>query len=253
MSLSGQDFIRYSRHLLMADVGEEGQEALLDSRVLVVGAGGLGCPVSLYLAAAGVGRLTLCDPDEVELTNLQRQVLYGTYDCGRPKVVAAREALERLNPGVVIEEVQRGVDEAIWQGDPDRFDVVVDCTDNLAARHWLNRQCLDTVTPLISASAMGWEGMLMQFDFVNCPSICLACAIPEGSPEPVANCSNSGVIGPVLGTMGSMQAIAVIKTLLGQPMPHGQVQRFDARAGQWLTLSISRHPDCPVCEGQTEE
>lgn len=251
MSLSGRDFIRYSRHLLMADVGEEGQERLLQSRVLIVGLGGLGCPAALYLAAAGIGHLTLCDPDVVELTNLQRQILYKETDCGKPKVECAQSALAALNPGVTVIARQHKADETLWRGSvrnsPAGFDLVLDCTDNMAARHFLNRQCLATKTPLVSASAMGWEGQIVTFDFARQHSGCLACAIPEGSPEPTATCANSGVIGPVLGAMGSMQAIAAIKVLLGQPIAHGQLQRFDGKRSTWFTLNISPNPACGVC------
>lgn len=244
--LSGRDFIRYSRHLLMADVGEAGQHKLLNGRALIVGLGGLGCPVALYLAAAGVGHLSLCDPDRVELTNLQRQVLYKEADCGKAKVDSARGALLALNPALDIVALQQPVAELAWpeQG----YDVVLDCTDNLKARHCLNRHCLQARTPLISAAAMGWEGQLTSFDFSAGCGPCLACAIPEGSPEPIATCSNTGVIGPVLGAMGSLQAIAAIKVLLGQPVNYGVLQRYDAKRDQWLSLNIASNPGCAVCQ-----
>lgn len=248
MPLSGRDFIRYSRHLLMADVGEAGQEQLLRARVLIVGLGGLGCPVALYLAAAGIGHLGLCDGDVVELTNLQRQILYNEADCGKAKVICAREHLLALNPGLDIEAFKQQVDHNLW-GSID-YDLVVDCTDNLDARHWLNRQCLQTRTPLISAAAMGWEGQLVSLDFRGARSPCLACAIPEGSPAPVATCANSGVIGPVLGTMGSLQATAVIKALLGKPINHGRMQRYDARTDQWLGFNIAVNSRCRVCQSE---
>lgn len=253
MSLSGRDFLRYSRNLLLADVGEAGQEKLLNSRVLVVGLGGLGCPVALYLAAAGVGQLSLCDADVVELTNLQRQILYREADCGRAKVESARDALLALNPNIDIRTFPQKVDTTVW-GDGDRsYHLVLDCTDNIAARHWLNRRCYSLGVPLISAAALGWEGQLVTLDFARHRSPCLACALPEGQVEPLANCANTGIIGPVLGAMGSLQALAAIKYLLGFPVDHAVMQRHDGRRDQWLSLALGDNPDCPVCQQKLEE
>jgi molybdopterin/thiamine biosynthesis adenylyltransferase len=248
VALSGENFLRYSRQLLMADIGESGQERLLRSRVLVVGLGGLGCPVTLYLAAAGVGQLTLCDPDKVDRTNLQRQILYREADCGSLKVDAARRELTALNPGVeLIPYAREADDELLAQVASGQFDVVVDCTDNLAARHRLNRACSPAGVALVSAAAMGWEGQLLTLDFRSRAGPCLACAIPEGSDEPLMNCGNSGVVGPVLGAMGSLQAIAALRMLLGKPVSHGRLQRYDGTSGRWLDLSIRARVDCPVC------
>ncbi|MCK9503791.1 MAG: HesA/MoeB/ThiF family protein [Porticoccaceae bacterium] len=248
MPLSGRDFIRYSRHLLLVDMGEAGQEQLLQARVLIVGLGGLGCPVALYLAAAGVGHLSLCDGDSVELTNLQRQILYRDDDCGKAKVVCGREHLLALNPGLDIQAFQQQANDNLWANND--YDLVLDCTDNLEARHWLNRQCLQTQTPLVSAAAMGWQGQLVSFDFRQQQSPCLACAIPEGSPAPVANCANSGVVGSVLGTMGSLQATATIKALTGKPINHGRMQRYDGLRDQWSSFNIVVNPACAVCQGE---
>jgi molybdopterin/thiamine biosynthesis adenylyltransferase len=248
VTLNGKDFIRYSRHLLMADVGEAGQEKLLQSRVLIVGLGGLGCPVALYLAAAGVGQISLCDPDRVELSNLQRQVLYRQADIGSAKVASARTALLELNSTLAIDAYPQTVDESLWQRQG--FDLVLDCTDNLAARHWLNRQCHQTATTLITAAAMGWDGQLTAFDFRNHNHPCLACLIPENAPEPTANCANSGVIAPVLGVLGSMQALLAIRTLLGKAIVHGQLQRYDGNQGQWFNFHIAWDSECPVCAGK---
>lgn len=252
MSLDRQAFLRYSRHLLLADIGEEGQELLLGARVLVIGLGGLGCPVVLYLAAAGVGHLTLCDPDRVDLTNLQRQVLYKLSDCGEPKVDCAMRELKALNPSVTCTGYSAPVDDYVLPVTGAEFDVVVDCTDNLAARHWLNRRCHSLAIPLVSGAAMGWEGQLMTLDFAVSKTPCLACAMPEGSAEPIANCGNSGVVGPLLGVMGSMEAISVIRLLLSRANPErfgtsGRLQRFDARREHWSSFVIPSRKDCTVC------
>ncbi|MCK9563105.1 MAG: HesA/MoeB/ThiF family protein [Bacteroidales bacterium] len=255
MSLDRDAFLRYSRHLLMADIGEAGQQKLLQGRVLVVGLGGLGCPVSLYLAAAGVGELVLCDPDHIDLTNLQRQVLYRMNDIGASKVDVAARELVSLNPGVKVTACPQSVQMAEAAGEMsfDGFDAVADCTDNLAVRHWLNRFCHRRRIPLVSAAVLGWLGQLMTLDFSRQPSPCLACATPEDSAEPMANCANSGVLGPLLGVMGSMQAISVMRLLLnrGDPeafAPAGRLQRFDARREQWSSFAMASRPGCPVCD-----
>jgi len=236
--------MRYSRHLLMSDIGESGQQRLSQARVLVVGMGGLGCPVSLYLTAAGIGSISICDPDRVDKTNLQRQILYETADCGNLKVACAKDRLEALNPNVVIDTFPCQVDDKILAGN---YDVVIDCTDNLDARQLINQICYDEGVPFVSAAAIGWEGQLLIFDFAHCRSLCFNCIINHSSAEPMMNCANSGVVGPVLGVMGSMQAIAVMRTLLGFSLQHGEVQRYDGKRGQWFSLQGSQDKECSVC------
>jgi len=236
--------MRYSRHLLMSDIGETGQQRLSQARVLVVGMGGLGCPVSLYLTAAGIGSISICDPDRVDKTNLQRQILYETADCGNLKVACAKDRLEALNPNVVIDTFPCQVDDKILAGN---YDVVIDCTDNLDARQLINQICYDEGVPFVSAAAIGWEGQLLIFDFAHCRSLCFNCIINHSSAEPMMNCANSGVVGPVLGVMGSMQAIAVMRTLLGFSLQHGEVQRYDGKRGQWFSLQGSQDKECSVC------
>ena len=244
MPLNDDDFMRYSRHLLMSDIGESGQQKLSQARVLIVGMGGLGCPVSLYLAAAGVGSISICDPDRVDKTNLQRQILYETADCGNLKVACAKDRLQALNPSVVIDTFPCSVDRKILAGN---YDVVIDCTDNLAARQLINRVCYAEGVPFVSAAAIGWEGQLVMFDFAHCRGLCFNCIINHSSAEPMMNCANSGVVGPVLGVMGSMQAITVMRTLLGFALQHGEVQRYDGKRGQWCSLQGSQDKECSVC------
>jgi len=244
MSLSDEQFLRYSRHLLMADIGEQGQQTLLQSHVLIVGLGGLGCPVALYLAAAGIGRLSLCDADTVDITNLQRQILYKTEDCDQLKVDCAKTALQQLNPAIdVVAHASEISAEILELG----ADIVVDCTDNLAARQLLNRHCYQRATPLVSASAIGWEGQLVSFDFKANRRLCYNCIIDENAGDPTMNCANAGVVGPVLGAMGSLQAATVIRMLLGQFDQHGEMQRYDAKTGRWLYLTASPKPLCAIC------
>ena len=244
MPLNDDDFMRYSRHLLMSDIGESGQQKLSQARVLIVGMGGLGCPVSLYLAAAGVGSISICDPDRVDKTNLQRQILYETADCGNLKVACAKDRLQALNPNVVIDTFPCPVDHKILAGN---YDAVIDCTDNLAARQLINRVCYAEGVPFVSAAAIGWEGQLVMFDFAHCRGLCFNCIINHSSAEPMMNCANSGVVGPVLGVMGSMQAITVMRTLLGVALQHGEVQRYDGKRGQWCSLQGSQDKECSVC------
>ena len=244
MPLNDDDFMRYSRHLLMSDIGESGQQKLSQARVLIVGMGGLGCPVSLYLTGAGIGSISICDPDRVDKTNLQRQILYETADCGNLKVACAKDRLEALNPNVVIDTFPCQVDDKILAGN---YDVVIDCTDNLDARQLINQICYDEGVPFVSAAAIGWEGQLIMFDFAHCRTLCFNCIINHSSAEPMMNCANSGVVGPVLGVMGSMQAIAVMRTLLGFSLQHGEVQRYDGKRGQWFSLQGSQDKECSVC------
>lgn len=250
MSLNDQQFMRYSRHLMMDDIGEAGQEKLLNAHVLIVGMGGLGCPVSLYLAAAGIGQLSICDGDTVDQSNLQRQVLYTSDDNGKPKVECARQRLNKLNPEVQISVYAEEVTEEILAVD---YSLVVDCTDNLAARQQLNAHCYQRAIPLVSASALGWEGQLMAFDFGHNASLCLNCIIDQDSAEPMMNCGNAGVVGPVLGAMGSLQATTVIRVLLGYFQQHGQVQRYDGKAGQWMVLRARADEGCAVCGSKSTQ
>lgn len=244
MSLTDSQFMRYSRHLLMDDIGEQGQEKLLNAHVLIVGMGGLGCPVSLYLAAAGIGQLSICDGDTVDQTNLQRQVLYTPEDCGKPKVECAQKRLNALN---LETQINVYTDKVTSQILAHNYTLVVDCTDNLAARQQLNAHCHQQKIPFVSASALGWEGQLVAFDFGHNTSLCLNCIIDKDSPEPMMNCGNSGVVGPVLGAMGSLQATTVIRILLGYFQQHGQIQRYDGKNGQWLTLGAEANQQCVIC------
>ena len=244
MPLTDQQFLRYSRHLLMDDIGEQGQETLLNAHVLIVGLGGLGCPVSLYLAAAGIGKLSLCDADTVVNSNLQRQVLYRPEDCGELKVACAKVSLQALNPEVDINTYSERVSTEVLD---DEYSLVVDCTDNLRSRHLLNQHCHQRGLPFVSASAIGWEGQLIAFDFAHNRNLCLNCIIDKSAPEPIMNCGNSGVVGPVLGAMGSLQATTVIRLLLGYFKQHGEMQRYDGKAGRWLSLASLAKADCAVC------
>ena len=228
-------------------VGVEGQQRLAHSRVLVVGLGGLGSPVSMYLAAAGVGRLTLVDFDRVELSNLQRQIVHGTPDIGRLKVASATETLRALNPDVVVETVPRRLDDDALRAQCESADVVVDASDNFETRHAVNAASVRTRTPLVSGAAVRTEGQVAVFQ-PNLPDgPCYRCLYPEGE-EPHETCTETGVLAPVLGIIGSIQAMETIKLLLeaGETLA-GRLLLLDALRMEWRSLRLRKDPACPVC------
>ena len=246
--LDDRALLRYGRQILLPEIDIAGQLALGRARVLMVGAGGLGCPVAQYLAAAGVGRLTLCDGDRVELSNLQRQILYGEADIGRPKVEAARARLLAQNPGIRIRAEARTADADWLRDEMEGHDLVLDCTDNFAARHAINAACQRARRPLISAAAVRWEGQLAVFDFRAGDAPCYACLYPAMAGGDEDTCSRNGVLGPLLGVLGSMQAVEAIRMLAGGVSPlAGRLLVVDAKTWQWRTLALRRDPQCPVC------
>lgn len=246
--LSGQEFIRYSRQLMLEDIGEQGQEQLKTSTVLIVGLGGLGAPAALYLAAAGVGHLILADHDTVELSNLQRQIIYVSDDLGKHKVEQSQQQLTRLNPHVRITPVPTFMDDQTLAPLMSGCDLVLDCTDNVTVRQAINRSCVAQQVPLISASVLRWEGTLSLFDARREDSACYACLVPPDSALPTMTCANSGVAGPTLGIMGSMQALVAVQTLMQNAVTgYGTVRHFDGKRLQWLTNRVPRKVDCPVC------
>jgi len=216
--------------------------------VLIVGAGGLGCPAALYLAASGVGRLTIADADRVDLTNLQRQILYRTDSVGARKVEAAREALAALNPEVEIVALARRV----AGDDLDRLvaaaDVVLDCSDNFATRHALNRACVQHGKPLVSGAAIRFDGQLMVFDLRNKAAPCYACLFPEEGEVEQVQCSVMGVLAPLTGAIGAMQALEAVKLLAGAgETPLGQLTLIDAKNSETRSVRVKKDPRCAVC------
>jgi molybdopterin-synthase adenylyltransferase len=239
---------RYSRHLLLDEIGIEGQQRIGASRVLVVGAGGLGSPAALYLASAGVGRLTLVDSDRVDLTNLQRQVLHTTDRIGQLKTASGHAALQALNPQVQIVEVPH-------RAGPQELDVLVadcdialDCSDNFATRHALNRACVQHRRPLVSGAAVRFDGQLATFDRRLDQAPCYACLFPESSEAQDEACATMGVFAPLTGIIGCMQAAEALKLAAGSGVSlNGRLMIIDALAMQWRALTIARDPNCAVC------
>lgn len=247
MSLTEEEIHRYSRQIILPEVGGIGQERLQRSRVLVVGAGGLGSPAALYLAAAGVGTLGLCDADRVDLTNLQRQILHGTPDVGRPKVESGADALRRLNPGVrVVEHPSRLV--AANALDVIRgYDVVVDGTDTFRSKFLVNDACVAAGVPYVYAGILRFEGQILTVVPGRGP--CYRCFFREPPPPgSVPTCAQAGILGAVAGVMGSLQALEVLKLLLGVGEPLvGRLVVFDGEALTFREVRVRRDPQCPAC------
>ena len=218
------------------------------SSALVVGAGGLGCPAALYLASSGVGRLTLADADNVDLTNLQRQILYRTDSVGAKKVDEARKALAAVNPEVEIVPLAKRVDGS----DLDRLvaaaDVVLDCSDNFATRHALNRACVEHRKPLVSGAAIRFDGQLMVFDLRSADAPCYACLFPEEGEVEEVQCSVMGVLAPLTGAIGALQALEAVKLLAGAgETPRGQLTLIDAKTSELRSVRVKKDPACAVC------
>lgn len=246
--MNDSDFMRYSRQLLLEDIAIEGQQKLLASRVLIIGLGGLGSPAALYLAGAGVGTLVLADDDEVHVSNLQRQILFTSDDIAQPKTSAARERLARLNPQIELITLQQRLSGQALQDEVAKADVVLDCTDNMATRQEINAVSVALETPLITASAVGLGGQLMVLT-PPWEQGCYRCLWPDAT-EPERNCRTAGIIGPVVGMMGTLQALEAIKLLSDMATPRNTLRLFDARTSNWRTLALQRAQGCPVCGGQ---
>ncbi|ECW8167402.1 HesA/MoeB/ThiF family protein [Salmonella enterica] len=246
--MNDRDFMRYSRQILLGNIAIEGQQKLLNSHVLIVGLGGLGSPAALYLAGAGIGTLTLADDDDVHLSNLQRQILFTTDDIAHPKAQAAKLRLAQLNPGSKLIVLQQRLTGDVLKNAVARVDVVLDCTDNMATRQEINAACVALNTPLISASAVGFGGQLMVLT-PPWEQGCYRCLWPD-DVEPERNCRTAGIVGPVVGVMGTLQALEAIKLLSGMETPSGELRLFDGKTSQWRSLALRRASGCQVCGGQ---
>lgn len=246
--LTDNQFLRYQRQIALAEVGEQGQADLLNSRVLIIGCGGLGTAAAMYLAAAGVGRLVIADDDVVDLSNLHRQLAYRTCHLSRPKVDALANTLIDINPECRVRQVQRRVDAHLLSLEVAQADVVLDCSDNLITRHQVNVVCRTARVALVSGSAIGWEGQLVTFDFATYAHGCYRCLVPDDAIATSGRCSEMGVVGPVVGTIGNMQALLALQCLLKlDTFQSHQVSRFNALSMQWQKWALLADPDCPVC------
>ncbi len=245
--MNDDELLRYSRHVLLPQIGIEGQEKLHSGSVLIVGAGGLGCPAALYLGAAGVGRLVIADADTVDLTNLQRQIGHHTAAVGTNKAVSLRDSIRAINPGVNVEPLQQRLQGEQLDKAVAGVDVVLDCSDNFATRHAVNRACVALRKPLVSGAALGFSGQLAVFDTRHADSPCYHCLFPE-TVEEGPRCSEAGVLSPLVGVIGSMQAVEAVKLLSGCGRPAlGRLSLYDALTGEWREVRVPRDADCAVC------
>ena len=241
----GADLSRYSRQVVLPEVGVHGQQLLQDSSALVIGLGGLGSAAALYLAGAGVGRLLIADRDRVDASNLQRQVLYRSEDLGRPKTEAARAQLGALNREIEIEIFEGRLEPARLAAMVGAADVVLDCTDNFPTRFAINAECVRAKRPLVSGAAIRFEGQLAVFDTAR-GSACYACLFPQAG-EATERCEEAGILGPVAGTIGSLQALAALKLLLGLREDIGRFLVWNAMDLCWRSVTVAKDPGCPAC------
>jgi len=240
--------LRYSRHILLPELGIDAQDKFAEAHALIVGAGGLGAPAAQFLAAAGIGTITLCDPDSVDLTNLQRQILFATGDVGAPKVNAAKSRLAAVNPDVRIETVQARVGPADLAPLVARADVVLDCSDNFATRHAVNRACVAAKKPLVSGAAIRFDGQVAVFDTRDPEAPCYHCLFGEGGDFEETRCAIMGVFAPLVGIIGATQAAEALKIVAGVGETiRGRLLMLDAQSMRWREVRVTRDPQCPVC------
>jgi molybdopterin-synthase adenylyltransferase len=240
--------LRYSRHIMLPQIEYAGQETLTQSHALIIGAGGLGAPVAMYLAAAGVGTLTICDFDQVDLTNLQRQIIHTTAAVGQNKALSAQATIAQLNPEVKVHVETTRLNAEALAGRVAAADVVIDCSDNFATRYLLNQLCFEHTTPLVSGAAIRFEGQLSVFDFRHAESPCYHCLYPDVGDDQALRCADNGVFAPLVGMIGTAQAAEAIKVLLnmGQTM-EGRLLLLDALSAEWRTIRLKKDPHCQIC------
>ena len=250
--MNDDQLLRYSRHIFLDEIGIQGQQQMLASQVLIIGAGGLGCPSALYLGSAGVGSITIVDDDRVDATNLQRQIAHSTSRIGLLKVDSVREAVAAINPDVKVVPIAQRANDELLDVLVRKADVVLDCSDNFATRHAINRACVKHRKPLVSGAAMRFDGQVAVYDARRADSPCYACVFPESEQAPEANCATMGVFAPLVGVVGSVQAAEALKLLcgVGQPLT-GRLLMLDGKFMQWSEMALSRNESCIVCGGQT--
>lgn len=247
--MDDQQLLRYSRHILLSEIGIEGQQKIIAAHALIIGAGGLGSPAAMYLASSGIGTITLCDNDTVDLTNLQRQILHHTGSIGKSKVDSARNTLGNINPGVNVIALNERIEDARLHELVEKADVVLDCSDNFATRYALNRACVQLKKPLVSGAAIKFSGQISVFDFRRPDSPCYNCLYPEETKAEEIRCSTMGVFAPLVGIIGSMQANEALKLLMDIPSTLcGEVLLLDALSMVPRVIKLNRDYSCPVCQ-----
>lgn len=246
--MNDNQLLRYSRHILLPQVEYAGQEKLTQSHALIVGAGGLGSPVALYLAASGLGTLTICDFDNVDSTNLQRQIIHNTASVGVNKALSAQHTIREINPEVEVKTVQKKSTQTEMAALVNAADVVIDCSDNSKTRYTLNRICFAQKKPLVSGAAVRFEGQVTVFDFRSKASPCYHCLFPDAGVGQELRCAENGVFSPLVGMVGTMQAAEALKCLMGiGDSLQGRLMMLDALTAEWHTVKFARDPACKVC------
>ena len=246
--MTDEQLLRYSRHILLNEVGIEGQERITESHALIIGAGGLGSPVGLYLASAGVGRITVVDNDTVDLTNLQRQIIHTMDRVGQAKALSARVAMQAINPHATVTPVVARADDALLDELVAQAAVVLDCCDNFVTRHAINKACVKHRKPLVSGAVIRFDGQVCVYDPRCSDSPCYACLFPPDSDHQETNCATMGVFGPLVGIIGSLQAAEALKLLCraGRPLT-GRLLMLDGRSMEFTQVKIARQAACVVC------
>lgn len=246
--MNDEQLLRYSRHILLDELGVDGQARLLSSTALIIGAGGLGSPVALYLASAGVGKIVIADDDVVDLTNLQRQIAHDTTTVGMPKVESAAKRMRAINPEVEIVALKERLGGEALDAAVAQCDVAIDCSDRFATRHAVNRACVAHKKPIVSGAAIRMDGQLSVYDVRRDDSPCYACLFPEGDQPEEERCATMGVFAPLVGIIGAMQAAEAIKVLSGAGEPLvGQLLTLDARRMEFLAVRMGRNHHCATC------
>jgi molybdopterin/thiamine biosynthesis adenylyltransferase len=256
--MNDEQLLRYSRHIFLDEIGIEGQQRLLAAHAVIIGAGGLGSPAALYLASAGVGHITLVDDDDVDLTNLQRQVVHSMARVGTPKVESAAIGLAAINPEVRVTALRQRADAALLDQLAAQADVLLDCSDNFTTRQAINRACVKHAKPLVAGAAIGFDGQISVYDSRQAGAPCYACVFPPDSLFEEARCATMGVFAPLVGVIGSMQAAESLKLLLAMPGGlAGRLQMLDGRRMEWNEIVMQADPSCTVCgntkHGSTHE
>jgi molybdopterin-synthase adenylyltransferase len=246
--MTDEQLLRYSRHILLDEIGIEGQEKLLSSHVLIAGAGGLGSPVALYLGSAGIGRITIVDHDRVDATNLQRQIAHTLTRIGEFKADSVRQSIAAINPDVQVITVTQRADASLLDQLVPKDDLVLDCTDNFATRHAINRACVKHGKPLVSGAAIRFDGQITVYDPRSAQSPCYACVFPESDLLEETHCATMGVFAPLVGIVGTVQAAEALKLLCDVGLAlTGRLLMLDGRSMAWNEMKLMRNPSCPVC------
>jgi len=253
--MNDKDLERYGRHILLPEIDYEGQQKLLDSHVLVVGLGGLGSPASIYLASSGIGELTLCDFDNVELSNLQRQIVHTERNLKNNKAHSAKSFISSINSNININVVDKKLSEKEFDLyiKNNSIDVILDCSDNFQTRYSVNKIAFKNKIPLVSGSAIRFEGQLAIFDFRDNSSACYECLFPDNGEENELRCADHGILAPVVGIIGVMQSLETIKVLLNLSPVKNKLRIFDGKSNEWKTIMFKKDKECAICSSSSDQ